>query len=91
MILYNKAVSELQGGDFTSSTKSAENCVEIMKAIEKKKGGSVLNLTKMERDMILDMLQLEGYGHFRDKSGKADAKATGKCFEEADVRMGLLE
>lgn len=48
-------------------------------------------LTKMERDMILDMLQLEGYSHFRDKPGKADAKATGKCFEAADVRMGILE
>ena len=45
----------------------------------------------MERDMILDMLQLEGYSHFRDKPGKADAKATGKCFEDADVRMGILE
>tara|TARA_B110000285_G_C14919556_1_gene511926 strand:- start:244 stop:381 length:138 start_codon:yes stop_codon:yes gene_type:complete len=45
----------------------------------------------MERDMILDMLQLEGYSHFRDKPGKADAKATGKCFEAADVRMGILE
>jgi hypothetical protein len=46
LVLYNKAVCELQCGMFSDASKSAKACVDILKEFEKKSGGNILKLSK---------------------------------------------
>lgn len=87
LILFNKAVCELQCGFLQACVESAGECIRQMKEKEKAAGGNVLGLGRRNRDLIISILQVQGVAYFR----LGDLKNSGICYEQSVQRIAIIE
>jgi tetratricopeptide (TPR) repeat protein len=87
LVQFNTTASELQAGLYPEAVRSAQVCIDILKAKEREQGGNVLNLHVRERELIITILQLQGLSFF--KSGKL--KEAGISLEQAEMRKNILK
>jgi len=73
---------------YEDADKTADICIEILKEKEKNTATcNILGLSTQNKDMLIELLQLQGYAKFRS----GNVQGAGANFEAADFRLGLIQ